>query len=57
MFAELAIEDVTFGVFPKVGYPLYYAYGFWARNSVGDILDMIMQALEVCMSFRVFNLY
>ena len=24
-----------------------HAFGFWAKNSVGDIMDMVMQALEV----------
>lgn len=23
------------------------AFGYWAQNSVGDVLDTIMQALEV----------
>lgn len=45
MFEELSIDNVTFGVFPKAGYSLV---GLWAKNSVGDVLDMIMQALEVC---------
>ena len=40
MFAELTFEDITFGILPKVGYPLIYAYGFWAKNSVGDVLDI-----------------
>lgn len=56
MFEELSIDDVTFGVFPKAGYPLVYAYGLWAKNSVGDVLDMIMQALEVCAySMKVYR--
>lgn len=44
---ELHLDDITFGVFPKVGYTLAHAYGFYAKNSVGDIIDMVMQALEV----------
>ncbi|KAI0766325.1 hypothetical protein BD413DRAFT_615127 [Trametes elegans] len=39
-------EDITFGVFPRVGSRLVEAYGIWAENSVGDIVDMIMQCLE-----------
>ena len=48
MFAEIAFGDVVFGVFPKVGYSVRGAYGYWAENSVGDVLDMILQTLEVC---------
>ncbi|KAI0636468.1 kinase-like domain-containing protein [Trametes polyzona] len=38
--------DITFGVFPKIGADMADAYCGWAENSVGDILDMIMQCLE-----------
>ena len=61
MFAELSIQDVVFGVSPKSGYPVEYAYGYWAKNSVGDILDIIMQSLEVCylntLSTALINLF
>lgn len=40
-------EDIVFTVSPYVGYNLLLAYGAWAKNSVGDIVDMILQALEV----------
>ncbi|KAJ3017152.1 hypothetical protein NUW54_g650 [Trametes sanguinea] len=40
-------EDITFGVFPKVGDTLVAAYDGWAENSLGDVLDMILQCLEV----------
>ncbi|PBK71911.1 hypothetical protein ARMSODRAFT_794958 [Armillaria solidipes] len=46
MEAEFAFEDIIFGFFPKVGAPMDEAFGYWAQNSVGDVLDMIMQALE-----------
>ncbi|KAJ2993481.1 hypothetical protein NUW54_g7712 [Trametes sanguinea] len=39
-------EDITFGVFPKVGDTLVAAYDGWAENSLGDVLDMILQCLE-----------
>ncbi|KAI0766332.1 hypothetical protein BD413DRAFT_570094 [Trametes elegans] len=42
----LDFDDITFGVFPKIGSVVFAAYGFWPQNSVGDILDMIMQCLE-----------
>ncbi len=44
---EFRVEHITFGVFPKAGGTLSDAYGGWAKNSVGDVLEMIMQALEV----------
>lgn len=46
MIAEFQFEDVVFGFFPKVGESLKLAYDFWPENSVGDIVDMIMQMLE-----------
>jgi hypothetical protein len=47
MFAEFHFHDVAFGIFPKVGWMVSEAYNCWAKNSVGDIVDMLMQALEV----------
>ncbi|KAF8809792.1 hypothetical protein BYT27DRAFT_7135952 [Phlegmacium glaucopus] len=46
MLAEFHLEDITFGIFPKVGGAVWQAYDYWAQNSVGDILEMIMQMLE-----------
>jgi hypothetical protein len=51
MFAEFQFEDIIFGVFPKVGGQVKCAYGFWAKNSVGDIIEMLMQMLEVSFTF------
>ena len=47
MFIEFQFEDIVFGIFPKVGAEMLYAFGFWPKNSVGDIIDMLMQMLEV----------
>jgi hypothetical protein len=47
MFAELQFEDIILGVFPKVGAGLFEAYSSWTKNSVGDIINMVMQMLEV----------
>jgi serine/threonine protein kinase len=47
MFAELQFEDIIFGNFPKVGGEVRDVYGFWAKNSIGDIIEMLMQMLEV----------
>ena len=58
MIMEFQFEDIGFGVFPKVGADAMYAFGFWPNNSVGDIIDMLMQMLEVSltlyMSLSVF---
>ncbi|KAL1727144.1 hypothetical protein EV714DRAFT_217879 [Schizophyllum commune] len=43
---EIDLEHVTFAVFPYVAQPMDRIYGGWAKNSVGDILDAVMQALE-----------
>ena len=54
MFAEFQFEDIIFGIFPKVGSGISYAYGYWAKNSVGDIIEMLMQMLEVSFTLHVF---
>ncbi|KAF8958033.1 hypothetical protein BDZ97DRAFT_1906622 [Flammula alnicola] len=48
MWAELKFKDVVFGIFPKVGpgISLSEIYGFWAKNSVGDVIEIVMRALE-----------
>ena len=56
MFAEFQFEDIIFGIFPKVGGELIDAYGYWAENSVGDIIEMLMQMLEVSFTFHVLSL-
>ncbi len=43
----LDYQDVTFGIVPKIGFSMFGAYGLWAENSVGDLVDMIMQCIEV----------
>ena len=53
MFAEFQFEDIIFGIFPQVGSGISYAYGYWAKNSVGDIVEMFMQMLEVSFTFHV----
>ncbi|KAI0672670.1 hypothetical protein C8Q78DRAFT_672709 [Trametes maxima] len=39
-------DNIVFGVFPKIGYRMQDAYRYWTHNSVGDVLDMILQCLE-----------
>ncbi|TFK89444.1 hypothetical protein K466DRAFT_486812, partial [Polyporus arcularius HHB13444] len=48
VFELLAYQDVTFAILPKVGFSMLFAYGSlsWAKNSVGDLIDMIMQCVE-----------
>ena len=53
MFAEFLFEDIIFGLFPKVGWEVKSAFGFWAKNSVGDIIEMLMQMLEVSFTFHI----
>ena len=47
LLQEINLEHVTFVAFPYVAQPMERIYGGWAKNSVGDILDAVMQALEV----------
>ena len=47
LWHEVHFEDIIFTVCPYVGFNMRGAYGEWAKNSVGDILDMLLQALEV----------
>jgi hypothetical protein len=47
MFMEFQFEDIVFGIFPKVGAEMTEVFGSWPNNSVGDIIDMLMQMLEV----------
>ena len=56
MFAEFQFEDIIFGIFPKVGEEMTCMYGYWAKNSVGDIIEMLMQMLEVSFTFHVLPL-
>ena len=56
MFAESQFEDIIFGIFPKVGGGIVDAYDCWTKNSVGDIIEMLMQMLEVKFIFPVLPL-
>lgn len=47
MIDEVQIGHLVFGVFPFVGATMTDAWDHWPENSVGDILDMFIQALEV----------
>ena len=51
MVMELQFEDIIFGIFPRVGGDMSLAFGFWPNNSVGDIIDMLLQMLEVSFYF------
>ncbi|KAI0371422.1 hypothetical protein BV20DRAFT_942248 [Pilatotrama ljubarskyi] len=46
LFELFELQDITFGVFPRVGFSMFDAWGSWPENSVGDIVDMIVQCLE-----------
>ena len=55
MFAEFQFEDIIFGIFPKVGGEMLDMYSYWAKNSVGDIMEMLMQMLEVSFTFHFIS--
>ncbi|SJL12831.1 uncharacterized protein ARMOST_16263 [Armillaria ostoyae] len=40
-------NDLTFGVFPLVAVSLTRSINSWPKNTVEDIMDMLMQAIEV----------
>ena len=44
-------EDVTFGVFPRIGFPCRDLTSSMFMNSVGDIVDVLLQCIEVCHLF------
>jgi hypothetical protein len=45
MFMEFQFGDIVFGIFPMVGAHMLYAFG--SNNSVGDIVNILTQMLEV----------
>ena len=47
MFMEFQFEDIIFGMFPLVRAEVMYAFGSWPKNSIRDIIDMLLQMLEV----------
>ena len=47
LWGEAQFDDMTFSISPYVASNMDECYGCWAQNSVGDIVDMILQALEV----------
>ncbi|KAI0757694.1 hypothetical protein C8Q80DRAFT_1134923 [Daedaleopsis nitida] len=58
LLQEIEVEDITFGVFPHVGGLVREAYGYWAENSVGDLIDMVLQmlsALEFIHKYRIVH--
>ncbi|KAI0707973.1 kinase-like domain-containing protein, partial [Earliella scabrosa] len=46
LWGEVHFEDISFTIRPLVGHSMDDCYGYWANNSVGDVVDMIIQALE-----------
>lgn len=70
MIDEVQIGHLIFAVFPFVGARMAEAWDRWPRNSVGDVMDMFIQVLEVgngqiswlgyrnsCMCIRVLHSY
>ncbi|KAF8056910.1 kinase-like domain-containing protein [Lyophyllum atratum] len=56
MFSEFQFEDIIFGLFPRVGSTMEESIDGWAKNSVGDIVDMIMQMLEALAFIHELNI-
>ena len=56
MFMEFQFEDIVFGIFPLVGAEMSYLFGYWPNNSVGDIIDILMQMLEVSFTLDMSSL-
>ncbi|EPT04427.1 hypothetical protein FOMPIDRAFT_1028156 [Fomitopsis schrenkii] len=46
LWKEVQFDDLVFTVVPYVGHSMRECYGEWAKDSVGDIINMILQALE-----------
>lgn len=47
LLREFVFEDIVLGIFPKIGAQITEMVGRWAKNSVGDVIKMVMQMLEV----------
>lgn len=47
MIDEVHVGPLVFCVFPFAGGTMREAWDTWPRNSVGDVLNMFLQALEV----------
>ncbi|KAF8161987.1 kinase-like domain-containing protein [Pholiota molesta] len=56
MLSEFQFEDIIFGIFPKVGAELRDLYGNWARNSAGDVVEVMMQMLEALAFIHKLNI-
>ncbi|OSD08292.1 hypothetical protein PYCCODRAFT_1472944 [Trametes coccinea BRFM310] len=46
LWREVHLDDIVFGVFPFIGASVQWCCEPWLMNSVGDIIDMILQCLE-----------
>ncbi|KAH9848836.1 kinase-like domain-containing protein [Lenzites betulinus] len=46
LFELIELEDITFAIFPRIGFSMAEIIFSDMQNSVGDFLDMIMQCLE-----------
>ncbi|EIW51783.1 uncharacterized protein TRAVEDRAFT_136543 [Trametes versicolor FP-101664 SS1] len=56
LFELFELEDITFGIFPRVGFSMADAYDSWAENSVGDVIDMVLQCLEALAFLHSMNM-
>jgi len=51
LLAQFQFDDIIFGIFPRVGGMMGDAFSCWPQNSVGDVMDMLLQALEVSQAY------
>jgi hypothetical protein len=56
MFMEFQFEDIVFGIFPLVGAEMSILFGYWPYNSVGDIIGILLQMLEVSLNLNMSSL-
>ncbi|KAH9894851.1 hypothetical protein C8Q73DRAFT_691846 [Cubamyces lactineus] len=56
LWREVFFEDMVFGVFPFIGERLHVCYASWLKNSVGDIINMVLQALEALSFVHEMNI-
>ncbi|KIM74717.1 hypothetical protein PILCRDRAFT_695592 [Piloderma croceum F 1598] len=56
LLAEFRLDDIVFGIFPRVGARMEEVFGYWPSNSVGDVMDMLLQALEALAFIHASNI-
>jgi hypothetical protein len=56
LLAEYHLEDISMVAFPLLAASVEDAFGLdWRFSSTGDLIDILMQALEVMLSCLAFE--